>query len=142
MRPLLPSLLSPLSLTPTPTTWKGGGVLLPVGVGLLLGSAIERARTWVNIMSCVSCYHRPKTHSSGPPTRDPPVLTPTRPITSSSYSRNSQVPRKISESLGTFSMSEYSRPIYRYLRLDHFETPRHVPDLIRDSELPSVHQIT
>ena len=32
-------------------------------------------------------------------------------------------------------MSEYSRPIYRYLRLDHFETPRHVPDLIRDSEL-------
>ena len=32
-------------------------------------------------------------------------------------------------------MSEYSRPIYRFLRLDHFETPRHVPDLIRDSEL-------
>ena len=32
-------------------------------------------------------------------------------------------------------MSEYSRPIYRSLRLDHFETPRHVPDLIRDSEL-------
>ena len=39
-------------------------------------------------------------------------------------------------------MSEYSHPIYRSLRLDHFETPRHVPDLIRDSELPSVHQIT
>ena len=32
-------------------------------------------------------------------------------------------------------MSEYSRPIYRSLRHDHFETPRHVPDLIRDSEL-------
>ena len=32
-------------------------------------------------------------------------------------------------------MSEYSRPIYRFLRLGHFETPRHVPDLIRDSEL-------
>src|SRR3954470_17891073 len=32
-------------------------------------------------------------------------------------------------------MSEYSRPIYRSLRLDHFETPRHVSDLIRDSEL-------
>ena len=32
-------------------------------------------------------------------------------------------------------MSEYSRPIYRSLRLDHFETPRHVPDLIRDTEL-------
>ena len=43
--------------------------------------------------------------------------------------------RKIPESLGTFPMSEYSRPIYRSLRLDHFETPHHVPDLIRDSEL-------
>ena len=35
----------------------------------------------------------------------------------------------------TISVSEHSRPIYRSLRLDHFETPRHVPDLIRDSEL-------
>ena len=50
-------------------------------------------------------------------------------------SRNSPVLRKIPESLGTFPMSEYSRPIYRSLRLDHFETPRHVPNLIRDSEL-------
>ena len=58
------------------------------------------------------------------------------------YSRNSPVLRKIPELLGTFPMSEYSRPIYRSLRLDHFETPRHVPDLIRDSELPSVHQNT
>ena len=33
------------------------------------------------------------------------------------------------------SMSEYNRPIYQYLCLDHFETPRHVPDLIQDSEL-------
>ena len=32
-------------------------------------------------------------------------------------------------------MSEYGLPIYRSLRLDHFETPRHVPDLIRDTEL-------
>ena len=60
---------------------------------------------------------------------------PMRPIASSSYSRNSPVPPKIPESLGTLPMSEYSRPIYRSLRLDHFETPRHVPDLIRDSEL-------
>ena len=48
------------------------------------------------------------------------------------YSRNSPVLRKIPEPLGTFAMSEYSRPIYRSLRLDHFETPRHVPDLIWD----------
>ena len=67
---------------------------------------------------------------------------PMRPNTSSPYSRNSLVLRKIPELLGTFPMSEYSRPIYRSLHLDHFETPRHVHDLIRDSELPSVHQIT
>ena len=60
---------------------------------------------------------------------------PMRPIASSSYSRNSPVPPKIPESLGTFPMSEYSRPIYRSLLLDHFETPRHVPDLIRNSKL-------
>ena len=39
-------------------------------------------------------------------------------------------------------MSEHSRPIYQSLRLDHFETPRHVRVHIRDSELPSVHQNT
>ena len=67
---------------------------------------------------------------------------PMRPITSSSYSCNSPVPSKIPESLRTFPMSENSRPIYRSLRLSHFETPRHVPDLIRNSELPSLHQNT
>ena len=41
---------------------------------------------------------------------------------------------------GTHPVSEYSHPIYRSLRLDHFETPRHVLDPIRDSELPSVHR--
>ena len=30
-----------------------------------------------NIVSLVSCYHPALTQSSGPPTRDPPVLTPT-----------------------------------------------------------------
>ena len=60
---------------------------------------------------------------------------PIRPIYSPANSRNSPVLRKIPESLGTFPKSEYSCPIYRSLRLDHFETPRHVPDLIRDSEL-------
>ena len=60
---------------------------------------------------------------------------PIRPIYSPANSRNSPVLRKIPESLGTFPNSEYSRPIYRSLCLDHFETPRHVPGLIRDSEL-------
>ena len=39
-------------------------------------------------------------------------------------------------------VSEYNLPIYQSLRLDHFETPRHVRDHIRDFELPSVHQNT
>ena len=38
----------------------------------------------------------------------------------------------------TFPMSEYSLSIYRSLPLDHFEIPRHVRDLIRDSKHPSV----
>ena len=52
---------------------------------------------------------------------------PIRPIYSPSNSRNSPLLRKIPESLRTFPMSEYSRPIYRSLCLDHFETPRHAP---------------
>ena len=40
----------------------------------------------------------------------------------------------------TLPVSEHSRPIYQSLHLDHFETPRHVRDHIRDSELPLVHQ--
>ena len=73
------------------------------------------------------------------------LLFPLKPIKaqySSPYSRNPPVLRKIPESLGTFLMSECSCPIYRSLRLDHLETPCDVPDLIRDSELPSVHQNT
>ena len=34
----------------------------------------------------------------------------------------------------TLWVSEYYRPMYQSLPLDHFETPRHVRDLIRDSE--------
>ncbi len=41
---------------------------------------------------------------------------------------------------GTLLVSEYSHPMYQSLCLDHFETPRHVRDHIRDSEQPSVHQ--
>ena len=37
-------------------------------------------------MSVASCYHHPKTHRSGPPTRDPPVLTPTTSSRSASSS--------------------------------------------------------
>ena len=44
------------------------------------------------------------------------------------------------KSPGTLPVSEYSRPIYQSLCLDHFETPCYVRDHIRDSELTSVHQ--
>ena len=47
---------------------------------------------------------------------------------------------KISISPGTLPMSKHRLPIYQSLCLDHFETPRHVCDHIRDSEQPSVHQ--
>ena len=47
---------------------------------------------------------------------------------------------KIPISPGTLPISKYRLPIYQSLCLDHFETPRHVRDHIRDSEQPSVHQ--
>ena len=64
------------------------------------------------------------------------------PILLPANSRNSPVLRKIPESLGTFPMYEYSLPMYQSLRLNHFDTPHHVPDLIRDSKIPSVYQNT
>ena len=39
---------------------------------------------------------------------------------------------------GTIPDSNTLRPIYRYSPMDHSGTPRHVRDLIRDSEQPSV----
>ena len=38
----------------------------------------------------------------------------------------------------TIPVFEYYRPIYQYLSLDHFGTPRHVRDLIQGSEQPLV----
>ena len=47
---------------------------------------------------------------------------------------------KIPISPGTIPISKYRLPIYQSLCLDHFETPHHVRDHIRDSEQPLVHQ--
>ena len=47
---------------------------------------------------------------------------------------------KILISPGTIPISKYRLPIYQSLCLDHFETPPHVRDHIRDSEQPSLHQ--
>ena len=80
-------------------------------------------------------------HGEGPrPPLRPFSPFPYGPLRPNTNSRNSPILRKIPESLGTFPKSEYSCPICRSLHLDHFETPCHVPDLIRDSKLPLVHQ--
>ena len=50
-------------------------------------------------------------------------------------SGNPPVLRFSPKSPGTLPVSKYSRPIYQSLCLGHFETPRHVRDHIRDSEL-------
>ena len=46
--------------------------------------------------------------------------------------------RYVPGTLGTLPVSEYYHPIYESLPMDHFDTPRHVRDLIRDSEQHSV----
>ena len=48
---------------------------------------------------------------------------------------------KIPGSLRTILMSEYNLPIFEFVSLNHFETPRHVRDLIRDSKQPLVTKI-
>ena len=118
-----------------------GGVLLLVGVGLLLGGG----RKWGGrrkggrrppLLVQFGPVHG---EGCGHPLR-PFSPFPHGPLRPNTNSRNSLVLRKIPESLRTFLMSEYSLPIYRPLHLEHFETPRHVRDDIRDSKLTSVHQ--
>ena len=72
-----------------------------------------------------------------------PSLSPIGPIKAHYFpggSGNPPVLRFSPKTSGTFPVSEYSRPIYQSLCLDHFETPRHVRDHIRDSEQTSVHK--
>ena len=62
------------------------------------------------------------------------------PITPRGVPVTSRYSGKMPISPGTFPMSKHRLPIYQSLCLDHFETPRHVLNHIRDSEQPSVHQ--
>ena len=64
------------------------------------------------------------------------------PLTSRGGSGNPPALRFYPKLSGTLPVSEQHGPIYQSLCLDYFETPRHVRDLIRDSEQPSVHQVT
>ena len=116
-----------------------GGVLLPPGVGLLL-SLLEKKRggEGEGKGGPAPLSNSDQRGSAGLLPFDLSPLFPYGPIRlvySPANSHNSPVLKKIPESLETFPNSEYSRPIYRSLHPDHFETPRHVPDLIRDSEL-------
>ena len=114
--------------SPTPTGSRTPPFL--VGVGKGKGEGERRKGAPPSLVQFGLVHGEGCGHPLGP--FSPFPYGPLRPNTNS---RNSPVLRKIPESLGTFPKSEYSRPIYRSLRLDHFETPRHVPDLIRDSEL-------
>ena len=66
----------------------------------------------------------------------PAPLSPIGPIEAHYFpggSGNPPVLRFFPKTPGTLPVSEYSHPIYQSLCLDHFETPRHVRDHIRDS---------
>ena len=121
-----------------------GGVFLLVGVGLLLGGGKKwggrrkggrrppspspigtrgrRHATHLWLPLSLSTKAHMAHYSSRGGSGNPPAL------------------RFSPKSPGTLPVSEYSHPIYQSLCLDHFETPRHVRDHIRDSELTLVHQ--
>ena len=69
-------------------------------------------------------------------------LGPLRPIKLPGGPVTSRYSGKIPISPGTLPISKHRLPIYQSLCLDHFETPHHVCDHIRESELSSVHQNT
>ena len=121
--------------SPTPTGSRTPPVLVGVGEKEREGEGEAKG-------GCTPCPIR--TRGGVPPSFWPLSSIPVWPnkahILPGEFPQLSGTPKKIPESLGTFPMSEYSRPIYRSLRFGHFETPRHVSDLIWDSELSSVHQ--
>ena len=140
------SFLPPSSSVPLPLQIGKGGVLLPVGVGLPL----------------LPCWRRKGEGEKRKGGRRPPFLVRlglggggARPaLASLLFSIKAHVgplsprgvpvtPRysgKIPISPGTLPTSKYRLPIYQSSCLNHFETPHHVRDHIRDSGQPSVHQ--
>ena len=80
----------------------------------------------------------------GGPSSWPPPLSSTKahvgPLSPRGVPVNSWYSGKCLNSSETIPVSKRNLPIYQPSCLDHFKTPRHVRDLIRDSEQPSVHQ--
>ena len=133
-----------------PWARQGGGVLLLGGVGLpsfilLLGGGKEggEGEGKGGAAPPLLVQFGPEGEGARSPSW-PPLSLSTRAIKAHYFSRggsgNPPALRFSPKSPGTLPVSEYSRPIYQSLCLDHFETPRHVCDHIRDSELTSVHQ--
>ena len=122
-----------------------GGVLLLVGVGLLLGGGKKwGGRRKGGRRPPLLVQFGPGGGGAQPTSGCPSLSLSTKAHMAHYFSRggsgNPLALRFSPKSPGTLPVSEYSRPIYQYLCLDHFETPRHVRDHIRDSELTSVHQ--
>ena len=135
-----------------PRMARQGGVLLPSGVGLPsflvgegeVGERRKRERKGGAPPPLLVLFGLGKGGARGHLL--PPFLFSLRahvvPITPGGVPVTPRYSGKIPISPGTLPISKYRLPIYQSLRLDHFETPRHVHDHIRDSEQPSVHQNT
>ena len=122
-------------------------VLLPLGVGfppILVGIGFAEGEKREGGRPPLLVLFEPREGRGARPILGCPFsfpLKPTKahiapwgvPITSRYYG-------KIPISPGTLPISKHRLTIYQSLCLDHFETPCHVRDHIRDSEQPSVHQ--
>ena len=125
-----------------------GGILLQLGVGLPLLPCSKREEEGRKRKGGrrppFLVLFRLGGGGARPALAGPPLLPygPCRPNNPRGVPVTPRYSCKIPISAGTFPISKYRLPIYQSLCLDHFETPCHVRDHIRDSEQPSVHQNT
>ena len=124
-------------------------VLLPLGVGfplppILVGIGFAEGGKEREGPAPSPCPIRTKGGEGRAAHVGLPLLFSTKahhgPFSSRGVPVTSRYSGKIPISPGTLPISKHRLPIYQSLCLDHFETPRHVRDHIRDSEQPSVHQ--